>query len=353
MNRAALLTTLELVRPALADEGLVPIFTNFCFDAGSVHAFKETLTIMAPCEINDTFAVSGKTLISLLSASNSLEVEFTLDKDDVLIKAGKSKMKLPCLPKEEFLFEEPEKEQWSIILDLDSTLLEALKLCLVTSANDATMPAYMGICVKGGDNVYFYSCDGDSMSRYQLDGNSSTRKEVQYIMPTEFCEALLRVAEKTGCEHGFLYVNSEWAIAEFGNNFKVLGRIIDNPEPIDYEAQIEKVYKGNSAFVEIPDELTHALNRARVVADPEGQHTGIKVEGNKMKLNTETHVGNVDDIIPLKGHPDVELEVSAKLMQRSLDVATEFSMNDECTAYRHGEDFLQILMNFNATETED
>lgn len=345
MNRKALLDTLELTKAGLADDALVPIFTNFCFRDSAVYAFKDRLGIMAPCEIAETFAVSGKTLIELLKTSSAKDVEFTLDDETCQIVAGKSRMKLPWLREDEFLFEEPEEEQWDVILDLDAHLLEGFQLCLVTTSSDNTMPAFMGISVVGGKTTHLYSCDGDALSRYRLDGKKT--KEVHYTIPTDFCEAVLRIAEKTGYRAGQLYVNGEWAIAEFGNNYKVFGRIIENTDPMDYEKHIKKIIKGDVSFVTVPDGLASALNRARVIAEGEGKPTLLTAAKGKLVVNTETHVGVVRDTMKIdEAVGEVVSSVSAKLISRALAICDEFHMAENATVYRTGDDFLLLVANY-------
>lgn len=345
MNRKKLLDTLELVRPALRDDNLVPIYTHLCFDGGAVYAHRDELTISTSCEVEETFAVNGKLFIEFLRNINIKEVDLGLDKENVLLKGGKSKVKLPYLGKDEFLFEEPENEKWELMLDLNDTLLEGFRFCLVTSSNDATMSAFMGVTVKGGTGVYLYSTDGDGLSRYKLSDKDSVN--VQRTMPTTFCEAVLRIAEKTGCTTGQVYVNEEWVVAELSNDYRVYGRILTPEQVLNFEKQISKSLPSMPAFVEIPEELAAALNRARIFADPESKSTHLKVDGTRLHIFTETHMGVASDHVKIdKGHAEIEANVAAKLIIRALDVCDEFSVLDNCTAYRKGEEFLLIYANY-------
>lgn len=345
MIRKELLDTLELVRPALADDNLVPIFETFCFDQGTVYAYKDNLGIIAPCAVEETFAVKGKVLVDLLKASQAKEVELDMKKEDVVLTAGKSKMKLPYMPREDFLFEEPESEEWQMILDLDEDLLGALSLCLITASTDHSMPAFMGVTIKGGKHPALYSCDGDALSRYTLGGMTLNQRDGLYTVPNNFVEAVLRITKATATE-GQLYVNDEWCLAELGNNFKIFGRVIKNDEPLDYEKQIKKTIKGEPTFIEIPDGLIPALNRARVVADPEGKATLLSVDGDKLQVNTDTHIGEVKDVVAIDGgHPKVEANVSAKLISRAISICKEFALFDNCTLYRQGESFMLLVAN--------
>jgi DNA polymerase III sliding clamp (beta) subunit (PCNA family) len=344
MLRKELLDTLELVRPALASDNLIPIFQNFCFNEGTVYASKDKLTIMAPCDVQESFAVNGKILGELLKNSAVKEVDIQLDKENALVVAGKSKMKLPYMGQEDFLFTEPEDETWSVILDIDDEVLKAFELCLVTSSSDNTMPAFMGVTVKGGKRTCLYSCDGDALSRYQLGTKSA---DVQLIVPGEFVDSLLRITATTGCKLGHLYLNEEWAVAELGNDYKIFGRILVNDEPLDFESQLKKYLKDSPPFIEVPDGLAPAISRARVVADPESKATAIKVSGGKLYLNTETHLGDVKDVISIESeHPDISASVSAKLIATAISVCNEMAVFDNCTVYRQGDEFILLVSNY-------
>lgn len=344
MNRKELIDILELVKPALADDNIVPVFTNFCFDDGVVYGYRDSLAILAPVDVEGRFAVNGKVFFELVKQAQAKELEFTLNKNELLFNAGKSKMKMPYLEGDEFMFEEPEVEDWKVMFDLDHTFIEGLDLCLVTTANDSTMPGFMGVTLRDGDRVALYSCDSDSMSRYYL--NPSKGNGEQYTMPNEFCEALIRIAEKTGFVSGQFYINDEWAMADFGNNFRVWGRIIHTEEVFDFEENLSAKLKRMPTFVNIPDSLLPALNRARVVADIESKGTTLRANGNKVILETHTHFGDVKDTVTLdEEHKSVVAYVSAKLISRVVAISSEFAMTDAFTIYRDSDDFLVLVGN--------
>jgi DNA polymerase III sliding clamp (beta) subunit (PCNA family) len=344
MNRRELLQTLELVAPALAQENLMPMFQNFCFKRGVVIAYRDSIGVIAPSTVDYEFAVHGKTLIELLRATAVKDVEIELQNECVLVKAGRSKIKLPFSPASEYLFEEPEQEKWELMLDIDKYFLKGMELCLSGTSNNNTMPALMGISIAGGKDTYLYSCDGDSISRYRLD--QADTAGIQYIMPNAFCEALLKVTTKTGHHFGQLYVNGQWVVAELSNAYRIFGRIIDNPEPLKFEAEIAKTVKEQPVYVGIPNTLTNALNRAQIIGSAENKATDVHIENGKITLTTETHMGVVRDIITLKGgHQPIEVKVDAKLMSRAISVTDEFAIQENCTMYNYGEDFFLIMSN--------
>ncbi len=332
MNRKQLLEVLELVKPALADINVVPIYQNFCFDNGKVYAHNDRLSIIAPAPgIDGVFSVNGKTFSDLLRASSAAEVDLIVESENIILKSGRSRMKLPYMGEEEFLFEEPEEENWSIIIDLDVELVEALKLCLLTSSTDSTMPVFMGVTVKGGDKPALFSCDGDALSRFTLRLPNRVADE-QFTMSNDFVESIIRIAGKTECYEGTLYVNEGWAYAELGNDYKVYGRNVGIDEVFDYESQIRKAFKEEPVYIGVPKGFDEALNRARVIGDPDNKSTTITIAGDKMELKTETHSGVVKDTLKIgKGHPDIEVGVAA---------------TESCTVYKADDDFLLIVANY-------
>ena len=168
----------------------------------------------------------------------------------------------------------------------------------------------------------------------------------RHLMSNDFCEALLKIATKVGTPGGQLYVNKDWAVAELSSGYRIFGRIVDVPDPIDYEDELAKGLKNSPEFISIPSGLAQALNRARIIGETENKNTDVKIDGHKLFLATDSHMGLVKDTIAIKGdHPALEAKVTAKVMSKSISVTDEFALQEACTAYRHGADFLLIMAN--------
>ncbi len=330
MNRTALVKTLEQVGRALADNDLVPIMKCFLFDGTNVTASNDYLTIIAPCPTDAAFAVNGKTLLGLLSASHSEDVQFLIERYEVIVKAGKSQFKLPFFPAEDFPFKVPEIEEFDITLNM-----RGFEACLLTSSKDNAQPALMGVLVNGS----LYSSDGDAITRYSL----STKPENQlqpYMMPNGFVETVLKLStsdnDKTMLAPG-------WAMSKLGD-LTVWGRLMD-PPPVDLEDAINKTVGESAKFVPIPEELSHALDRARVVADPESAPTKLTVENGKLHLLTESSLGVVMDVLLIGDQRhNVTALVSAELMQRSISLTAQMTIMDNCCIFIDDEPRLFILL---------
>ena len=123
------------------------------------------------------------------------------------------------------------------------------------------------------------------------------------------------------------------------------GRMIENDDPLDHAALIKQTMTGKNPFVTLPDGFNEALSRARVLADLETAHTTLTVQGNKLKLLTETKMGTVNDELNMKGHEPVEALVHASLVQRSIGVCNQISIRENCTCYKLDDIVLQVVSN--------
>jgi len=344
MNRVALVKTLDLVSHALASHDLVPMFKCFTFDGKYVTAYSDAIAIMAPCETKDTFALNGNTLLGLLRNSHANEVEFSIqDKQDVSIKTGKSRFKMPYFTKDEFLFELPE-DKWFSKLPIDDHLLAGLSACLATSSTDLAQPAWLGVHIReAAKNVALYSTDGDAITKFQTKVKAASVSPC--LMPNIFCEAVLRTCKETECKKGMICLNEEWAVAELDTSYSIYGRLIKVDDALDFEAEIKNTLKDKPEFVAVPKELDHALSRARVIADPESAKTVLDLNNGKLRLMTETQMGQVSDVMPYAAAYEITAEVSAAMVQRAIGLCNEVAILEGCTVYRDGATLFMIVSN--------
>jgi len=211
----------------------------------------------------------------------------------------------------------------------------------MTVAKSEAMPALKGISITQKDkNVTMYSCDGDTLTRY-ICVVKGVPKLPDYMIPTSFCETVLKLPEIEGAT---ISLSKDWAIAAIGD-FTIYGRIIQNDRPLDFAGQIKKKLGEMPQMVDVPKLLDNALSRARIVADPESAKTILTIKGGKAVLVTDApRLGIVRDVLPFK-HPDVEAGVSAQLLQRSLNISEKIAVTEECCVCTSGSNFFQLISN--------
>lgn len=348
MNRAELVKKLELAKPALAGNDLVPVYTAFTFQDGRIVAYNDTLAISVKCDvgIKDPFAVNGRNLLELLKASTSEEVDLKLTEEEFQVKAGKARFKLPFFTEEDFIFQTPVevfKDRAAIMPDL----IQGIDICLTTSSRDLTLNAMMGVCFRfEKDLVTLYSTDGDAITRYVVEQGEPEGKGT-YTISNEFCGVVSSIFnqeydKKIVCT---LQVNENWAVAGIGPEIVVMGRMMEIPQPLDHEAEIEKTIDGDVKLTPVPLGFSEALARARVIADLESAPTTLTVKKGKLSLETKTSYGHVEDDLVIRGHEDVEATVHASLIQRALGVCDKIVILENCTAYAKDDKIFQVVSN--------
>lgn len=335
MNRELLVSTLELVKPALSSKQLVPIFECFTFANGSVSAYNDTIAIVAPCEVEEACGLHGSTLLGILSNTSAEEVTLEVGTEAVLT-AGKSVTKMPFEAEADFLFKEP-TGKWRVKIPFTQSLYEAMELCLETVSNDETQPALHGITFIGSS---IFSCNGDTISRVRVSGSVSEH----ILAPTAFCEAVVKLWSSLKMTKGTLQFNGEWLFANLGD-WAVYGRVLEIENPIDFDALIKRTVQDKVEVKPIPDGFAEALSRARVLADPESQKTEIEITKGKMRLLTKTHMGEVRDSLPMKGHPDIVANVNAAYIHKAISRCDTMAIHDNCVVLEKGDDVLLLVSN--------
>lgn len=352
MNRSELVTTLNLVSRALAKTDLIPIFKCFSFDGETVTASDDTLTVTAPCETTEDFAVSGSTLLGLLSNSQAKEVEFTIEDQDVVGKTGRSTFRLPFFPAEDFLFTPPKDNEFDVKLALAEPLWSGLQCCLKTVTDDgAHERALAGIYLNHSKKcVTLYSSNSDAITKFTTTTKSWKGAPIVGL-PKSFCDALLRISKEirgddASLPTGQLWVNEEWAKATLTDGYVIYGRLIElEGPPPDFEGMIQKTLKQEPVYVKVPEELGNALARARVLADPETAKTVITVASDRLKLVTTTAMGVVRDSVVCPKHAEVEVNVSAAIMQAAIEHCDEMTLLENCCVFKKGDQLFVLTGN--------
>lgn len=336
MNRAELVSTLELVKPALAATNMIPIFQCFNFMEGSVSAYNDTIAIVGPSEFEWSCGIHGNTLLGLLSNSKSDDLDISLERDTAIIKIGKTVSKLPFQSEDSFIFSSPD-DKWDFKIPFTESFANSLSMCLETVSTDETQPKLHGVTIK---KDRMFSCNGDTITSVKLKDNIKT----QVLLPTPFCSAVLKLWNTLSMTKGSIQFSDEWIFAHLGE-WAVYGRVLEITDPIDFEALIKKTIKSNVPVQAVPSNLSEALSRARVLSDPESQKTIATVEKGKLTLLTETHMGEIKDILILKGHQDVTAHINAAHLQRALQYCDQIAIHENCVVLEQTPDVLQLVSN--------
>jgi len=326
MEREELLEVLSLCKGSLSAQEFIPIQTHFCFTGNSVYAYNDVQCVEVEIETDLNCGLQGKMLYSVLSSYNQSEVDLTQDDGHVLIKAGKTKTKLPLLPSSDFVFEYPDDSQDTLKIKVDTTFLYGLKKCLISVGTDPRCPEEMGVTVSiDGADGYLYSTDNVTISRYKLPIKVLGGKFVNNIsLPKEFCQTLLSLTEVLGDEEVILTVgDGSFAKADINESEAILfTRLIGNMDAIDFDGMINShvTQEVMNGAVAITDDFVVSLERANLILASKEVIDGateFKITPDCVSLHTESASGELDDSLDVSTGKTLSFSASPFFLSRA------------------------------------
>ncbi len=341
MDRSKLLKTLEVVGRALERNNVLPIYEYFCFTGNTVFSFNDSFGIVAPCKVPKAFAVHGPVFRDFLQASKADEIEMEVDNDQLLFVLGRTPHVLPCKQPSDFVWTEPEfvSGSYDKYPDFEGGVITGIGHCLATCSENLALEAFARVCIGHvDDRIAIYSTDGDALTKYM----TTITGQADACLSRAFCDAIVKIGSTENANSNLL-VGKEWICRNF-EDYKIYGRNL-GPTTFPYEDNISKIL-GGAAFdlVNLPKEkLNEHLTRARVVSDIETSPTTVMAKDGILELQTETPFGNVYDNIKIK-HPNIEVKISAELLQKSMVDCTQFRILKNCCVFK-GENIMRLVSN--------
>src|ERR1019366_5744338 len=188
INRVELLKKLTMAKPAVSAQAYIPILTHFMLDGDSVTAYNDINAITVLCDTGIHGCLPAELLIKTLSSFTSDTVALIQSDNHVLVQSGRSKIKMPMMPVEDFPYS-PKKWQSGASTEdgcggsftMTHVMLKGLRKCLICVGTDTPHPATMGVTL---DPMYsktqaaFYSTDNTSLSRFLFDTDMEVPSEI-------------------------------------------------------------------------------------------------------------------------------------------------------------------------------
>lgn len=343
--RLAMLTALNTIKPALATKDLIEELAHVWFDGKTITAYNDAdLGIQVPFKTDFTGGVRGSLLLGLLHSSRAKEVEIEPGDDGQMkLVAARTRIKLGVLDAANSLWQFP-KVNLKNTFDITEDFVRALRNVLVSVGNDTSIPEKLGVTLVSDGGVCFYTTDSKSMATARVaapKGNWLPKKE-RIILPTAFCEQVLRLC----ASGGFMEVHPDYVVAGNADGVLVYARLVDCPQPLDLAGTVaahSKYPKG--ALFDIPTKLALALERAIVLLDGViAESISLSVSGGKLRL--EAHVddrGNVRDFITVpEDVPDVMIRVDPVLLKRALPFVHSMAVTDAAVVFIGDDSFVYL-----------
>lgn len=377
MKRADLLTTLNTLKPALANNDLIPALSMFWFRDGKVMAFNDQIAIQLPMPTDFAGALHGGTLISMLNTSMADEVELSVGaSSSANVKLGKTKLKLAHVPEEDLnFFSMPRSVKNDLLVVEPEPFLIGIESCLRSIGTDVAVPDQLGITIiRKGNKLILYSTDRLTLSRAEVGFKEEPPLDdgERIILSALFCKQMLKLlkwrspARYVDDDEGegetaeevpqnqkgqsnapselHLEIADKHALLTVGGS-TLYGRLLRSERPLDYEGIYQshvsdKILKG---LVPMPDNLGPILNRAEVIVRTSEVPTGMQIDveevsnGKRATFHAKTGRGEVTDTLKLDdNHPEVAVTMTPKLMRRGCDFFDELLITSKIALFKRG-----------------
>ena len=357
MNRQELQEALNLCKSSLSTQEFIPVLTHFCFTGESVYAYNDfqCIEVDFPSDLN--CAIPGQFLTKLLDSYTSEDITMTMDDNVVVVKSGRSTVKIPVLDSDQFIYSLPDGAGDLATLKIDSRFLSGMSKCLLSVGDNAVRPEEMGITLDAGDTDYLFSTDNNTISRYDVKFNI-TQGELKdkVILPTAFCEDLLRITDQLGDEEVNLVIGKDYVFADINDSeVTIFTKLIDDLKIMDYRSLLKQLVKPEdmTKFQTVPEDLVLALDRSQLIlSKEEDRMTKFELSGTNCSINSHSVYGDSDDEIELaKENVDCTFWVDPKYLSRAAKVCTKILFKEEVLLFQEG-NFLHLVSHVHAPESE-
>lgn len=358
MERKKLLDSLNVVKPSLADNNLIPVLTHFWFTGKEVMAYNDVISISAPLKTDFRGSVEGKTLSEFLSKCTASEVtlkEVDADEGDasnLSVKCGRSSIKMRLFPDDSFLFELPDHSDWAAV-DVDpKELSSAMAVCLESIGNHVSEPERNAITVipQERNKIHLYSTDSITMSHAVIDNKVRSNLPEKFIIPYMFCVTAQSLLSK--CKTYELCVDDDSIIMIFDKKIKLYGRLVECLHELDFEKVFDKHLpdRNNELMVPIPKQLSLSIERAYVaVSRSAAPETSMRVleddKGSYIRMVARSEYGEIRDKVRISGdHKKISVNVDLKrLRDCSFGTFERMRFTKNCIVLSKGDNMYHLV----------
>lgn len=338
-----LTSIVDLVKPAVAGQSYIDALTRIAFTGEYAVAYNDILAIARPCTL-PLGCVPGELLSKTLATIISDEVLLQAEREgELLLSAGRTKMKIPTLPVTTFPFEF-QTDGYDVALT--NSVLAGIELCLVGVGSDPTHPAQMGVTLEGGERARLFSTDNYTISRFTTESNIKLQADVPLLLPTEFCRQLLVLANAFSGDKVTLEVFPTAITAHIGEQARLFSKLLVDVTPLDFDAILAKHrINDEKPYQAIPNVLDGAFERAALVLSKElDKTTTMSVTGNRLSLFSKSALGEAADTCSFK-YPDTsEFHIDPTRVARALKLTSKMALLENILVLSSDdEDFTHLI----------
>ncbi len=294
MKKETLLKALQIVKPGLANKEMIEQSTSFAFMDGRVVTYNDEISISHPIpDLGIQGAVKADKLYELLNRTAQEEIDISLNGNEVLIKAGKSKAGLTVQQEVKLPLEEIEiSKSWKTV---PPDLGKGLRFAMLSCSNDMSRPVLT--CVHVNKQGQVESSDNYRISRYCLE----SKVPKGFLIPASSVKELIK------------YTPTEMAIGDAWAHFKTEeGTIFSCRVFNDTFPNIDTLLDVQGVKVLLPANLKVILERASIFAKRDhflDEQVTLILQDKQVKIRAEGDSGWFEESTPIR-YTDAPISIS-------------------------------------------
>lgn len=346
--REEFIELLSSCRYGLSSRDMVPALVCFCFYRNEVITFDDIVAVVAPCQM-DAFegGFKGSVLLNWLkSVSGGVVKLHDLGTGQHEWRAGRSRLRMAKLPREEFAFTIPRHEADEVTL---VGFKDRLEVAASSMGFDPSQPWRLGVTITFNETgMMLYSSDNLSVTevKYECEVPESLHGKEVILVP-RLVEILLADKEDPKA----LSLVKSTIRFDYESDRRVYCRISTDVDCRKFRRVLSMVEWGKN-FCQIPIRLETALNQTDVVLkgsnDPlcnlEVEEEGrlhISAKGANAEVKDRTKLSDYEGL----AHPAVTVNLNPKTIQRVIEYVDDVYIDSNWVAFS-GTDVRAVLSVF-------
>lgn len=298
MNREKLVDVLNITKNFLDNQNFIPILSHHCFDKNKVVAYNGSQGISVDFESGLEVGIDSK-FLDILNSFKDNEISLSAKDSSVIVETEKSKIKLPTLPKSDFIYKIPEvsdKQAFEVTEDF----LTGIKKCLTIAEKNQLHLNICGVTVQAEDNkLFLYSTNGEFVSRYLC--KDSIEAEFKVLLSNELCKKMLTI--KDNILGGIIFIEKNIIRIDTENStfFSITDSELD-VELLDY-SKIFKKYKVSALdYFKTPEDFTDILQRSVILTKNSlDKSVDLEISQDKISVKTKSENDRAEEQLQILG----------------------------------------------------
>jgi hypothetical protein len=263
MDRKAFLDKLNLVKPCIGNNKLIPVLSYVLLKEDVISSYNGQEGIKSNFNHGLDCCVDGLLLINILSSYDTDTVDITQTGDSLIISSGLSKITIPVINSSSFIG--PYITSLSTLFKtvITKEFIEGLSKCLLTSGKEKFKESELGVTIKTGNNeIKLYSTDGLRVSKFTMKNTSC--QDFEGLLPPFFCSQVISRFNEEGA--GEIEFSESIYIGSFPETV-----VFTQTKPIpllDFEGRIFSKYQVDiNTLYDRPVSLVPIIDRIKIVLD--------------------------------------------------------------------------------------